>query len=97
MLLILRNILEHCRDNLHAGLASLGIHIPFMADSLNLFMSIPRWQDGSPEWGNCLCKPGDSVMFQAELDCNVACSACPQDLLPINNGVTTDAHYEIWD
>ena len=25
----------------------------------------------------------------------VAFSACPQDLLPINNGITTEAHFEV--
>ena len=86
---------ENCRDNLHAGLAALGIHIPYTPDSLNLFMNIPWRQDGALEWGNCLCKPGDSVTFRAEMDCIVAFSACPQDLLPINNGITTEAHFEV--
>jgi uncharacterized protein len=86
---------ENCRDNLHAGLAALGVHIPYTPDSLNLFMNIPWHQDGSLEWGNCLCKPGDSATFRAELDCIVAFSACPQDMLPINNGVTVEAHYEL--
>jgi uncharacterized protein len=86
---------DNCRDNLHASLASLGITIPYSPDSLNLFMNIPWAQDGSLEWGNCLCKPGDSTTFKAEMDCVIAFSACPQDMLPINNGVTTEAHYEI--
>jgi uncharacterized protein YcgI (DUF1989 family) len=29
------------------------------------------------------------------MDCIVAFSACPQDMLPINNGITTEAHYEV--
>ena len=86
---------DNCRDNLHAGLAALGITIPYTPDSLNLFMNIPWRQDGALEWGNCLCKPGDSVVFKAEMDAIIAYSACPQDMLPINNGVTTEAHYEI--
>ena len=36
-------------------------------------------------------------MFRAEMDCIVAMSACPQDMLPINNGITNEAHYEIID
>jgi len=24
-------------------------------------------------------------------------SACPQDMLPINNGITTEAHFEVMD
>ena len=42
---------------------------------------------------------GDHVVLRAELDCVVAMSACPQDILPINGktGKTTEAHYEILD
>ena len=42
-------------------------------------------------------KPGDFVTLRAELDCIVAMSACPQDILPINGktGTTTEAHYQI--
>jgi uncharacterized protein len=29
------------------------------------------------------------------MDAIIVFSACPQDLLPINNGVTTEAHYQI--
>ena len=86
---------DNCRDNMHAGLAELGFHIPYTPDSLNLFMNIPWKQDGSLEWGNCLCKPGDYVVFRAEMDAIVVFSACPQDMLPINNGVTVEAHFEV--
>jgi uncharacterized protein len=86
---------DNCRDNLHAGLAALGIAIRYTPPSLNLFMNIPWATDGSLEWGNCLCKPGDNVTFRADMDCVIAFSACPQDMLPINNGITTEAHYEV--
>jgi uncharacterized protein YcgI (DUF1989 family) len=86
---------DNCRDNLHGGLAELGITIPYTPPSLNTFMNIPWRQDGGLEWGNCLCKKGDYVVFRAEMDAIVAFSACPQDLLPINNGITTEAHFEV--
>jgi hypothetical protein len=60
-----------------------------------MFMNIPWRQDGSLEWGNNLCKAGDYAVFQAEMDVIAVFSACPQDLLPINNGITTEAHFEI--
>jgi uncharacterized protein YcgI (DUF1989 family) len=88
---------DNCRDNMHAGLAQLGIHIPYTPDSLNLFMNIPWTEDGRLEWGNCLCKPGDHVVFRAEMDAIIVFSACPQDMLPINNGVPTEAHFEVLD
>jgi uncharacterized protein YcgI (DUF1989 family) len=42
---------------------------------------------------------GDRVCFRAEMDCVVAFSACPQDMLPINGSdcVIHDAHYAIFD
>ena len=44
-------------------------------------------------------KAGDSVCFRAEMDCVVAFSACPQDMLPINGSdcVIHDAHYALFD
>jgi len=43
-------------------------------------------------------KPGDYVVLRAEIDCVVAMSACPQDILPINGqGVKpTEAHFEVY-
>ena len=41
------------------------------------------------------CKAGDFVVLRAEMDCVVVFSACPQDMLPINNGITTEAHFEV--
>ena len=71
--------------------------VAYCPPSLNTFMNIPWRQDGTLEWGNCLCKPGDFVTFRAEMDAVVVFSACPQDLLPINNGTPTEAHFEIMD
>ena len=44
-------------------------------------------------------KAGDSVCFRAAMDCVVAFSACPQDMLPINGSdcVIHDAHYALFD
>lgn len=88
---------DNCKDNLHAGLAELGLFLPYTPASLNTFMNIPWRQDGGLEWGNCLCRKGDHVVFRAELDCIVALSACPQDMLPINNRMPTEAHFEVLD
>jgi hypothetical protein len=37
------------------------------------------------------------VVFRAELDRIVAMSCCPQDILPINEGKTVEATFEILD
>ena len=47
--------------------------------------------------GRLLAKKNDYVIFRAELDCIVAMSCCPQDILPINDGKTVEATYEILD
>jgi uncharacterized protein YcgI (DUF1989 family) len=41
--------------------------------------------------------PGSYVTLRAEMDCIVAFSACPQDMVPINGAAMkpTAAHYEI--
>jgi hypothetical protein len=37
------------------------------------------------------------VILRARMDCIVAMSACPQDILPINGAARqiTDAHYQV--
>jgi uncharacterized protein YcgI (DUF1989 family) len=86
---------DNCRDNLHAALMELGHFVPYCPPSLNTFMNIPWRQDGTLEWGHCQCRAGDYVIFRAEMDAIAVFSACPQDLLPINNGITTDAHFQV--
>jgi uncharacterized protein YcgI (DUF1989 family) len=88
---------DNCRDNLHAGLAELGITIPATPPSLNLFMNIPWTADGRLAWGEPVSTPGSYARFRAEMDLVVAFSACPQDVLPINglSGRTTEAHFSV--
>ena len=88
---------DNCRDNLHAGLAELGITIPATPPSLNVFMNIPWTADGRLAWGEPVSTPGSYAVFRAEMDLVVAFSACPQDILPINgrSGRTTEAHFVI--
>jgi len=86
---------DNCKDNLHAALFELGYTLPFTPGSLNLFMNIP-WQDnGGLSFDPPLSKPGDYVIWRAELDCIAVMSCCPQDILAINNQNTVEAHYEV--
>ena len=88
---------DNCTDNLFAGMAELGLVPTEVPSPLNLFMNIPWTPGGKLSFDPPTTKPGDFVTLQAELDCIVAMSACPQDILPINGktGTTTEAHYEI--
>jgi uncharacterized protein len=88
---------DNCTDNLVAGLGQIGVTPPEVPSPLNLWMNIPVDKDGNTAWGEPLSKPGDYVVLRAELDCIVAMSACPQDILPINGAQhrITDVHYQI--
>ena len=88
---------DNCTDNLFAAMQGLGLVPPECPSPLNLFMNIPWTPSGKISFDPPTSKPGDAVTLRAELDCVVAMSACPQDILPINGrtGTTTEAHYEI--
>ena len=88
---------DNCTDNLAAALAELGLASLETPSPWNLFMNIPVAADGSLGFEPPVCSPGDYVTLQAEMDCVVAFSACPQDLVPINGAdcVPTEAHFQV--
>jgi uncharacterized protein YcgI (DUF1989 family) len=88
---------DNCTDNLAAGLGELGLSPPQTPAPLNLFMNIPVVDGNRVEVRPPVSTPGSWVGLRAEIDCIVAFSACPQDLLPINGLAMrpTHAHFEI--
>ncbi len=88
---------DNCTDNLAASLAELGLVPPEVPAPLNLFMNIPVVDGGRVEVRPPVSTPGSYVALRAEIDCIVAFSACPQDLLPVNGLAMspTHAHFEI--
>jgi len=87
-----------CAENLQDALAELGVApLPFTPDPLNLFMNIPVARDGAVDRQPPVSRPGDHVLFRAEMDLVIAFSACPQDVTPINGPGCTpmDAHFAI--
>ena len=75
---------DNCADNLRAAAASMRVELPYIPTPLNLFMNTKLddhkvMRIEAPE-----AKAGDSVTFEALVDCVVAMSACPQDLVPVN-------------
>jgi uncharacterized protein YcgI (DUF1989 family) len=88
---------DNCTDNLDAALKELGFTAPETPSPLNLFMNIPVVDGHSIEVLPPISTPGSFVTLQAEMDCLVAFSACPQDMIPINGlGLKpTEAHFEI--
>ena len=88
---------DNCTDNLAGGLKELGLTPPQTPAPLNLFMNIPVLEDNAIDYLPPVSTPGSYIALRAELDCIVAFSACPQDMVPIN-GVgmrPTEAHFEV--
>lgn len=88
---------DNCTDNLAAALFELGLTPPETPSPLNLWMNIPWTKEGGLSFEAPVSKPGDHVLFEAKLDCIVAFSACPQDILPINGvgHAPTEAHFRV--
>ena len=88
---------DNCTDNLFAAMRNIGLSPPECPSPLNMWMNIPVVAGGNTEWGVPASKPGDYVVLRAEMDCVVAMSCCPQDILPINGEARepTEAHYQI--
>ena len=88
---------DNCTDNLYAAMRQIGLQAPECPSPLNLWMNIPVDAEGNTGWGEPVSKPGDYVVLRAAVDCVVAMSACPQDILPINGreASPTEAHYQI--
>jgi uncharacterized protein YcgI (DUF1989 family) len=90
---------DNCTDNLAAALAELGVSPPETPAPLNLFMNIPVVDGNRVEIRPPVSTPGSYVTLRAEMDCVVAFSACPQDMLPINGLAMrpTEAHFAVLD
>jgi uncharacterized protein YcgI (DUF1989 family) len=80
-----------CQENLRTAMASLGFDRVEVPSPINLFMDIPVQASSSSQsdvtftWEPARTRSGDSVLFRAELNCYVALSACPNDIVGINN------------
>jgi uncharacterized protein len=88
---------DNCADNLVAGLGAMGVTPPEIPAPLNLFMNIPVIDGTTVAVRAPVSTPGSYVALRAEMDCIVAFSACPQDLIPINGTAMrpTEAHFKV--
>ena len=84
-----------CAENLRNALAELGRTAPVVPQPINVFMNIPIAGSGELSWLSATTRPGDSVTFQAEIDCVVVVSACPQDMVAINGPGPTSLAVEL--
>jgi uncharacterized protein YcgI (DUF1989 family) len=84
-----------CQENLRRAMAELGFDRVEVPQPINLFMNIPVREGGELGWEPAPTRAGDAVTMLAEMDCVVVVSACPQDLVPINNGNPTGIAIEL--
>lgn len=76
---------RNCHDNLFESMAALGVTLPHgNLASFNIFMNIQVQPDGiTLKTLPVVTRPGDYIVLRAEMDCYVAFSACPQDIVSI--------------
>ncbi len=86
---------DSCTDNLHAGLAGIGLTSAITPGPLNIFMSVPVSAGGRLSFDPPLSKAGDYLELRAEMDCVLAMSACPQDITLVNGKEPKPFHYRI--
>ncbi|TML90800.1 MAG: urea carboxylase-associated family protein [Actinobacteria bacterium] len=74
-----------CQENLRTALQAVGVDAPrFAPQPINLFMNTPAQPDATIAWLPAPTKAGDYVLLRAELDIVLVVSACPQDIIQIN-------------
>jgi len=86
---------DSCADNFAHAVASTEMSGMRCPSSFNLWMNIPVSETGELQWLAPVSKPGDCVVFRALVDCVMVMSACPQDIVPINNRQPVAAHYAL--
>ena len=84
-----------CQENLHKALKSIRRHTDEVPCPFNLFQNTQYHPKRGLQYKPCVTKPGQYISFRAQMDCVVVFSACPQDLLGVNAGEPTEAHFEI--
>jgi len=86
---------DNCTDNLRNALRAIGLGSGLTPSPLNLFMNVPWADDGSLAYVRPTSEAGQHVSLRAEMDLIVVFSACPQDMIPVNDMKSADAHFTI--
>ena len=86
---------DSCADNLRMAMMAIGVPVPEVPQPFNLWMNIPVGKDWGVQWLPPVSKAGDRVRMRAEMDCICAMSACPQDMIPINNMKPVEVHFRV--
>ena len=86
---------ESCQENLQLALRALRRTPPEVPCPFNLFQNSPYHPKRGLRFKPTLSKAGQYISFRALMDCIVVFSTCPMDVVPINSGAPTEAHFEI--
>ncbi len=86
---------DNCQENLFRALKTLRRTPLEVPCPFNLFQNTRYHPRRGLEFKPPASKPGQFISFEAEMDCIVVFSACPMDLVPINAGAPTEAHFRI--
>ncbi|MEI2415091.1 urea carboxylase-associated family protein [Orrella sp. JC864] len=86
---------DNCADNMRLALKAIGLRSREVPQPLNLWMNIPVGADHGVQWLAPVSKAGDYVTLRAEMDCVVVMSACPQDIIPINDNRPVEVHFVV--
>lgn len=86
---------DNCADNLRSALRAMGLSITAIPSPLNLFMNVPWTIDGSLSFERPTSEAGQYVSLRVEMDLVIVFSACPQDMIPVNDMKSADVHVSI--
>lgn len=86
---------DNCTQNLALALESVGLSAAVTPSPLNLFMNVPVTGGGELNFQSPVSEAGQYVVLRAEMDLVIVFSACPQDMVPVNDMRPTDAHFLI--
>ncbi len=84
-----------CFENLFTNLEPFGIEPDDIPTAFNIFMNVQFQPDGKLSVEAPMSKPGDYVLFEAQMDLIVALTACSAE--DSNNGSFKPIQYEILD
>jgi len=84
-----------CAENLRAAMGERGLPLSVVPQPINAFMNIPVDGHHRLSWLPAKSSAGDTITFEALLDCHVAVSACPQDLNDINGSPPTSLAIDV--
>lgn len=82
-----------CLINLAEHLGPLGMGRDRIPTSFNIFMNVPVRMDGSLSVQPPTSRPGDYIVFQAQMDLVIGLTACAAE--GTNNGVLKPIDYEV--